>query len=332
MRVVTDKGIHFRTFPVIPRKRVKFDPEETIEYSLFGSDEVVFKCKGGYLTHHSYNLLDYFTSHWFKTAAKKWAIKFGEKYPKKLDYQHIENLKRLTPILDYAREDLFDLKSDLIELVHELKDYVFIEKISDAEMRKHLSLKGITSRDLFHVIDRTSKVKLKAIYPIKIIKGLKNKKFLGWFNNVDIESNSTWSGLFKYRLLDEKTAKDGRIVERIYKFGFTELLGVLMIHNTICAGFWDVNPAVYNLSQDAQLLYRYMVIAGSRIKKNRLDFVGHRLGRREKQPKRLAESLEPVLREVENSGLIKNVDITSGGKKCYYCSFDVVKREKNENI
>ncbi|WP_319405754.1 hypothetical protein [uncultured Desulfosarcina sp.] len=33
---------------------------------------------------------------------------------------------------------------------------------------------------------------------------------------------------------------DGRILERIYKFGFKNPLGLAMIHNTICGGFWSI--------------------------------------------------------------------------------------------
>jgi len=331
MRVLTDKAIHFRTFPVIPRKRVKFDQEKTIEHTLFGLDDIVFKCRGGYFTHKSYCLLDYFVSCWFEIVAKKWSTEFGEKYPKRVNKQHIDKLKKLTPILDYSEEDLFDLKSDLIELVHELKDYVVIEQVSDLKMRQHLSLKGITSRELYHVIDRTSKTQLNTICPVKVVKDSGKQKHFGWFNELNIDNNFGWSRLFQYRLLEEKTAQDGRIIERIYKFGFTEPLGILMIHNTICGGFWDVNPNLYSLSQDAQLIYRYMVIAGSKIRKNRLDFVGHRIGRKEKQPKRLAQSLETVFQELADANLIENVEITSMGlKKCYYCSFNVVKKKQNQ--
>ena len=84
MRVLSDKGIQFRTFPVIPRKRVKFDEDVPVIYTEFGSNNEVFKCQGGFFTHNTYRLLDFFVSYWFEIASKNWMQKVGSKYPKKL--------------------------------------------------------------------------------------------------------------------------------------------------------------------------------------------------------------------------------------------------------
>ena len=70
MRTLSDKAIQFRTYPVISRKRIKYDPETPVEFTEFESTVPAFKCLGGYFSHNTYRLLDYFTSHWFEIASR----------------------------------------------------------------------------------------------------------------------------------------------------------------------------------------------------------------------------------------------------------------------
>ena len=64
----------------MPRKRIKFDPDVTVEFTEFGSGNPVFKCRGGYFTHKSYRLMDYFVSHWFEVVCQNWTTKIGGQY------------------------------------------------------------------------------------------------------------------------------------------------------------------------------------------------------------------------------------------------------------
>jgi hypothetical protein len=113
--------------------------------------------------------------------------------------------------------------------------------------------------------------------------------------------------------------------ERFYRFGFNSLLGLAMIHNTFCGGSWSVNPKLYQLSGDAQLLYRYVVISGSRMVNNRTDYIGQRIGLREKQKRRLAGMVESLLKELQVAELIENVKISLNAKRNYLCSFGIAK-------
>ena len=121
--------------------------------------------------------------------------------------------------------------------------------------------------------------------------------------------------------------------ERIYRFGFNSWLGLAMIHNTICGGYWTVNTKLYEVSGDAQLLYRYIVISGARTNNQRIDYLGHRIGLRETQKGRLNEMIKCLLKELEDVGLIENVKAFSNAKKDGLCSFQVAKmRRPNSDV
>ena len=96
-------------------------------------------------------------------------------------------------------------------------------------------------------------------------------------------------------------------------------LGVAMIHNTICGGSWSVNPALYQLSSDAQLLYRYLIITGSRRKNNTAEFLAHRLAWREKQKARIIQRLKNLFEEMLKAGLIQNYEAIESRQ--YGCLF-----------
>jgi hypothetical protein len=323
MKTLTDRGILWRTFPVIPRKRLKFNPEIPIEFPLFGSSEPVFKCLGGYFTHNSYNLLDWFVSRWDEIVGKLWLQRFREDRPSALK-QRVKNLSILTPILNWEKEDLFKLQNNLPELFQHFHEFAIIPQLSDLEMRKHPALERLSSKELNEVIERTSRTKIKTIYPLRIFDSPKRKNF-GWFYQMNLKDSDPWSHLFEYRLLEERKSKTDKVIERVYKFGFTGLFSLLMIHNSVCGASWNMNPKFYKLSGDAQLLYRYLVIAGSRNRVNRLDYIGHRLGWREKQKKRLLTALEPILQELVDAGLVGGFKmiIRKGGK--YFCSLEMGK-------
>lgn len=320
----------WRTFPVVPRKRVKFDPEKSTDFPLFESSDPVFRCLGGFFTHNSYNLLDWFVSYWNQIVARLWVQKFREDRPNALK-QRLENLPKLTPILGWEKEDLFKLKNNLPDLFQQFRDFAIIPQVSDLEMKKHPALERLSSKELNEIIDRTSKTKIKTIYPMRIFDGPKRKGFT-YFYEMNLKDTESWSHFFEYRLLEEKKSKDGKVIERIYKFGFTGLLSLLMIHNTICGASWNMNSKFYQLSGDAQLLYRYLVIAGSRNRINRLDYIGHRLGWREKQKKRLSIAFKPLLQELVDAGLIGifNIIIQKGGK--YFCSLEMRKRKSQATV
>jgi hypothetical protein len=330
VRHIADRGILWRTFPVMPRKRVKFDPETPVEFTLFQSNEVVFRCLGGFFTHNSYNLLDWFASYWLEIASRKWRDKFGEDYPKTFKGGQIDNLSKLTPISSSSREGFLGLRENFFEIAPHFEDYAFMPQIADSIMREHPSLKRLSSSKLSRVIDRTSRARIKTIYPVRVVDGRKGGRRFGWFYASNLGDSDPWSELFRYRLLDEKRGKDGRVTERVYRFGFTGLIGVLMIHNTICGAFWEVNPGLYGVSPDAQLLYRYLVVAGSRIGKNRLDFIGYRIARRERQEKRLTRALERILGELVDAGLLEGFEVTRGGRGRYFCSIDVARRKNRK--
>ena len=98
MRTLSDKAIQFRTYPVIPRKRIKYDTETPVEFNEFESTVPAFKCLGGYFSHNTYRLLDYFTSHWFEIASRKWTEEFGGNIPKAFAGRDLDRLKTLSPL------------------------------------------------------------------------------------------------------------------------------------------------------------------------------------------------------------------------------------------
>jgi hypothetical protein len=325
MRSLTDKGLQYRTFPVFPRKRVIFDEGAPVITSLFESDIPIFKCQGGYFSHHSYRLFDFFVSYWFEIFTRKWKEMFGGNFPKKIDDQVIERLSELSPILRLNKFDASVFTDHRIDLFQRLGDYTIITAISDIEMRKHFSLNGLSSKKLFEIIDKTSKARIKTEYPMRVVKEKGKRKILGWESINNISDLLPWSSLFEYRLLKEKTGKDGRVNERIYKFAFNDLIGMAMIHNTICGGTWSVNPKLYNISGDAQLLYRYFVITGSRSRNHRVDYIGHRIGWKEKQKSRLTRCIRRLFEELKESGLILSYDCQNNSHRKIYFSFENLK-------
>jgi hypothetical protein len=330
MKALSDKGIQFRTFPVVPRKRIKFHEDTPVVVKEFGSGDEVFKCQGGYFTHNTYRLLDFFVSYWFEIASRNWMQNHGSKYPNKFSWSNIENLAALTPLLKNGYEDSARLLSDLIEVCQALRDYIIIDEISDSEMRKHPSLRGISSLNLLNIIDKSSNTKLKIIHPLRMIKGGSKQKHLGWSNLSNLDDTAPWSKLFDYRLIVERKGNDGRVLERIYKFGFSSPLGIAMIHNTICGGFWSVNPKLYEVSGDAQLLYRYLVITGSRWKNNSVEYIGHRLGWREKQKSRLCSRVKPLFEELCAAGLMKSYTLSRGRRNSGMFSFELEKKRSSK--
>ena len=333
MKTLTDRGILWRTFPVVPRKKVRFDPAVVVKFSLFESNDPVFKCLGGYFTHNTYNLFDWFVSYWHSLAVKKWVELFREDYPSVFRKNHLDSLMRVTPVLRYKKDELFEIRNNLPELFHHFQDYARFE-ISDLDMRSHPSLQRLSSRELYDVIERTSNSKIKTIYPIRILDLSRKGKPFTWFYEMNLKETAPWWQLFSYRIIGEIKGKDGRINGRIYKFQFADLLPLLMIHNTLCRAFWTMNPNLYKLSADAQLLYRFMVIAGARLKYHRVDFIGHRLGWREGQAKRIASALNPLLKNLKDSGLLSKFTPSNLDRK-YFFTFEVKspknKKDKVEN-
>ena len=319
LKTLTDKAIQFRTFPVVPRKRVKYDPGTAVEVAEFGSDNLVFSCLGGYFTHNSYRLLDYFVSHWFEIASHKWTAKYGDKYPSNFFGNNVEKLTALTPILNMEGNGSLKLDNDLLGICLRLKEYVNIDAVSDRAMRSHASLKGISSAALKDIIEKTSRARLKASYSIRTVKIDKKRKILGYKTWSNLSESNTWSKIFDYRIVDEVKGTDGRILERIYKFSFKSPLGVAMIHNTICNGSWSVNPALYQVSADAQLLYRYLVITGGRRKNNTSEYLAHRLGWREKQKSRIIQRLKILFEEMRVADLIQSYEANEHHR--YGCLF-----------
>ena len=326
MRPITDKAFLFRTFPVDPRRRVKFDPDVPVRFTLYQSEQTVCEILGGYNTSNSYNLMDYFVSRWFEIASSKWSQITGTSYPKRFSFEDINRLKSLSPILTYSTEELLQINNSLAEIFNRFRDYIVFEDVGDREMRKHPSLARLSSKELYNVIDRTSQAEIRTTYPLRIIKGSKYKTHLGWFNRLNAD-NSPWSHIYGYQLLSERRGTDGRIIERNYRFVFNTFLGVLIIHNTICKGWWDVNLGLYGVSADAQLLYRYLIIVGSRSKNNLISYVGHRLARREKQKRRLIVSIESILNELVAAELLSKFEISEGNKN--YLSFEINKKKTN---
>ena len=228
--------------------------------------------------------------------------------------------------------DAAALRDNLIDLFQQLRDFTIIEAVSDVQMRKHLSLRGLPSAKLYDVIDKSSKARIKTVYSLRVIKEKRKQKFFGWENISNLCDENAWSSLFEYKLLNEKRGKDGRIIERIYKFGFNDLFGISMIHNTICSGTWSVNPNFYDLSGDAQLLYRYLIITGSRAKNHRIDYIGHRIGWREKQKSRLKSCIGRLFEELKQAGLIVSYDQRHNSHGNIFFSFEVNKRKaKNKS-
>ena len=320
MRTLTDKALSFRTFPVVPRKRVKFESDIPAEFTAFGSKQSLFECLGGYFTHHSFNLMDFFVSYWAGIAEQKMAMMGGR--------SQIENAINISPILGKDDVTAANLQENAIELSRQLRDFSVIDRISDSEMRKHPALSKLSSAALNEVISRTAASKFKLIYPLRVIRTVTKKQHFGWQNLTNLGEGAEWSGLFIYRLIDEKKGADGRVTERIYRFGFNSWLGLAMIHNTICGGHWTVNTKLYEVSGDAQLLYRYIVISGARTNNQRIDYLGHRIGLRETQKGRLNEMIKCLLKELEDVGLIENVKVFSNAKKDGLCSFQIAKTKR----
>lgn len=319
MRILTDKGIQFRTFPVVPRKRIKYDEDTPVVFKEFGSSNEVFKCLGGYFTHNSYRLLDYFVSHWFEIACRKWTAKYGGKYPSNFFGDNVDKLSALSPIMNMGRSGSFNLDNDLLGICLRQKDYVNINTVSDRAMRSHASLKGISSATLKDIIEKMSCTRLKVNYPIRTVKTEKKKKIIGYSIWSNLSDSHAWSKIFDYRLIEEIGGTDSRILERVYKFSFKSPLGVAMINNTISGGFWSVNPALYQVSADAQLLYRYLVITGTRRKNNTAEYLAHRLGWREKQKSRIIRRLKVLFEEMCGAGLIQSYEASENHH--YGCLF-----------
>jgi hypothetical protein len=331
MTPLTDRGMLWRTFPVIPRKRVNFDPELPVEFTLFNRSDVVFKCQGGYFTHNSYNLLDLFSSYWREICAREWMRAFGETYPVSFKPQQIEQLNRFSPIFSLSMEELQELKRNPLLFAPNFQDYALIQEISDRHMREHPSLSRLSSKELHEVIERTAECMIKTIYPIRILDNAHRKGRFRWFYLSNLEEKDPWGNLFSYRLVEEKRGSDGRVNEKVYRFSFATLFGILMIHNTICGASRIVSPKIYKMSPDAQLLYRYLIIAGSRIPKNRVEYIGHRLGWREKQRRRLSLALEAHFQELKESGLITGFEMTADKRGDYFLTLDLKKRKRPWN-
>ena len=184
---------------------------------------------------------------------------------------------RFTPILRYEKEDLIKIRSRLPELFHHFQDYSQFE-VSDLDMRSHPSLQRLSSKALHEAIEGTSNSKIKTIYPIRILNANKKDGLFTWFYETNVKENDPWSSFFSYKVIEEIKGKDGRVNGRVYRFRFGKPLPILMIHNTVCGATWAMNPKLYKLSPNAQLLYRYMIVSGARLKYHRVDFIGHRLG------------------------------------------------------
>jgi hypothetical protein len=325
MKTLTDKAFSYRTYPVAPRKRVKFDLSAPVEYSTLGSDQPVFRCQGGYLSHHSYNLMDFFVSRWAHIISEKLERINGYQHSKSLSASNFEILAGMNPLLKKGEKYLVNLETNLVEVSRHLRDFAQIESIGDSEMRRHPSLAQLSSAALNEVIARTASIRIKTIYPVRVLRVKGQQRYFGWVNISNLADSADWSGLYAYRMLDEKKGADGRVNERFYRFGFNSLLGLAMIHNTFCGGSWSVNPKLYELSGDAQLLYRYVVISGSRMVNNRTDYIGQRIGLRERQKRRLAGMVESLLKELQMAELIENVKISLNAKRNYLCSFQIAK-------
>jgi hypothetical protein len=257
--------------------------------------------------------------------SEKMARTNGYQNSKNLTAANIEIIASMNPLLRKGEEYLVNLEKNQFEVSRHFRDYSVIDRIGDSEMRKHPSLAQLSSNALNEVIVRTAGAKIKTIYPVRVLRVKGKQRYFGWVNLSNLADSADWSGLLAYRMIEERKGADGRVNERFYRFGFNSLLGLAMIHNTFCGGSWSVNPKLYEVSGDAQLLYRYVVISGSRMKNNRTDYIGQRIGLKERQKRRLAGMVESLLIELQAAELIENVKVFLNGKRNYLCSFGIAK-------
>jgi hypothetical protein len=246
--------------------------------------------------------MDFFVSRWAHVISEKLERINGYQHSKSLSASSIDILAGMNPLLKKGEQYLVNLETNLIEVSRHLRDFSQIESIGDSEMRRHPSLAQLSSAALNEVIARTASIKIKTIYPVRVLRVKGQQRYFGWVNISNLADSADWSGLFAYRMLDEKKGADGRVNERFYRFGFKSLLGLAMIHNTFCGGSWSVNPKLYELSGDAQLLYRYVVISGSRMTNNRTDYIGQRIGLRESQKRAWQAWLNPCSKSFKQQG------------------------------
>jgi len=310
LKTLTDKGINYSTFPTRDGKRFGNNSTVLSEFKLFNSIVVVCQVYGIF-DHNTHRLLDFIISYWAEIVKRNWLQDFNESYPTTFKKNNMEKLIRFDSLLRLKDEEQITLHEHMIDHLLKFKDYIEIEAISDRTMRSHPALKSLSSKTLYRIIDNTAHVNIKTRYPIHIVKN----NYLGWYLNSRPEIDTPFSKLLQYRLLEEKKAKNGRVIERVYRFKFTSHLNMLMIHNTICGGTWNVNPNLYCVSGDAQLLYRCMVIGGSRRLNNSIEFISHRMGWKEKQAGRQVRSIERLLNELINFKLLKDFEIVTNGRK-----------------
>lgn len=175
-------------------------------------------------------------------------------------------------------------------------------RFTDADFRRCTSLnyKYNQIRDL---LDETSKVEFKLIFPVRILEGGEFKE--------NLYQMSTSSKLFNIKHIDHSTRDGGVVNSREHHVFFNTILGELFVHNLLSGHYDWVDSNFYVLPSNAQAFYRQFIIhndlqAGSIY----LSTIKERLHLSDKNQTNLINTIEEnIFKPLIQHGLITSAEL-----------------------
>jgi hypothetical protein len=189
-----------------------------------------------------------------------------------------------------------------VDYFKKMKYYVHF---TDDVFRKFTS-STMSSNDILNLLQETSRVEFKIVYPVRLQTGEKAKS-KNYFMNL-------FSRFFEFGYIDKETRSDGIIQSREYYVGFNTILGEIFAHNLLSKNYDWVEPSFYTLPYSAQIFYRRFLIHNNYLRTQlNLETIAEKLNLTDKNTSNLIKTIEQsALKPLIEQGLIHSYEKEEG--------------------
>jgi len=169
-----------------------------------------------------------------------------------------------------------------------------------------------TSKRFFELMIKTSNCQLRMNFPFVLFEN-------GEFKEYQFHNDKCSSSLFRFDVINEKTAKNGNVLSREYIIAFDTLLGFFFMQNVLSCYTSLLPGHFYSMSEYAQLFYRMLILPyynGVKIPISLKEIKARLVLKSDDSMSR--KVVKKWLKELETNGFISNrEEISKDGSYCY---------------
>jgi len=193
------------------------------------------------------------------------------------------------------------------------------------------SCKKMNINHIRDVLNKISSCKVKSEYAIYSEDSIKQPTWQNLFSNLN--DTDSFQSFFDFEIMSSK-GKNGKEYNTIIKIKFNSQLGAIFLHNIYSTGYCRITEPFYNLSKNAQILYRKRFLpytkAAQKVYLN-MDPVFHILGLTNTSNKTVAlKTFNSIIEELVDFKLIKICEIVNS--ESIIVSKNINKKKKSEII